>query len=124
MTDAERLDALYAQVPSFNCIPGCHECCGLIPFAPAEWDRVADKREATSSTCPYVCPEGCAIYEQRPFMCRLFGTAAPLLCPRSCGPAEMLSVKEANALMNEYRELVGDCTEFYRRAVELLLKGE
>ena len=31
-------------------------------------------------------PQGCQVYDQRPLICRLFGTTASLPCPRGRGP--------------------------------------
>ena len=31
-------------------------------------------------------PQGCTVYDQRPLICRLFGTTPNLPCPRGQGP--------------------------------------
>ena len=31
-------------------------------------------------------PDGCQVYDQRPLICRLFGTTPRLPCPRGRGP--------------------------------------
>jgi hypothetical protein len=107
--DSAKLAALYAQIPAFTCLPGCTDCCGPVPFQRREWARVKDKRAAPDDRidCPYECASGCAIYAQRPFMCRLFGaTDEPrLTCPHGCGPAQKLSAAEAHRLTNAYLAL-------------------
>ncbi|KKM68975.1 hypothetical protein LCGC14_1455490 [marine sediment metagenome] len=107
MTTAQRLDALYAKIPTFECIPGCHACCGPVPFSEEEWARVPGKK-AMASSCPYVLPSGrCEIYEIRPFMCRVFGTFGGLKCPLGQGPAKLLIYREMHDLLGEYRGMVG-----------------
>ena len=101
---------LYNAIPTFRCKPGCHDCCGPVPFSKWEWDSVADKRKGNANlTCPYVNEQGrCDIYDQRPFLWRIFGaTDDPMLrCPHGCGPDKPLSAQEANELTDRYIELM------------------
>lgn len=103
--DIRRLRTL---IPTFTCVQGCSDCCGPIPFSRWEWDRVTDKRKATCLDCPYSTPHGCAIYEERPMMCRLFGAVDdPMLrCPHGCAPEKPLSADEGRRIANEYARLV------------------
>ena len=80
------LKKLRQRIPGLQCIPGCSDCCGPVVFSKTEWDRVKDKRRATSITCPYVEDGKCAIYRDRPIICRLFGTVEDLQCPHGCKP--------------------------------------
>jgi Fe-S-cluster containining protein len=59
-------------------------------------------------SCPYVLENGggCAIYDNRPFLCRLFGTIPSMPCPHGAGPEQMLSLAEERALMHDYHKLV------------------
>jgi uncharacterized protein len=101
---------LYKQIPSSICKPGCSECCGPVPFAKSEWESLADKRTATTMDCPYISETNtCEIYEQRPFLCRLYNACDdPLLkCPKGCGPEKPLSWEKARKLTNRYHELIG-----------------
>lgn len=107
MRKAERLDALYAKVPTFKCIPGCHACCGPVPFSAEEWARLPVKRVGQGQTCPYVSEKGCEVYEYRPFMCRIFGTYAGCACRYGRGPGLLLTRRGAGALLAEYRQIVG-----------------
>lgn len=109
MADTEKeLAALYAMIPEFTCLPGCTACCGPVPWAAAEWERVADKRRATSLTCPYASPAGCACYPDRPLLCRMFGAvdAPPLRCPFGRGPETPLTEAEAHEIMRRYMALL------------------
>lgn len=81
------LKSLYELVPDFECKEGCHDCCGPTAFGQIEWDQLEEKRESDELMCPYLGPEGCEIYEQRPMSCRVFGTYPEAACPHGCGPA-------------------------------------
>ena len=35
-------------------------------------------------------PNGCTVYEERPMICRLFGTTPRMACPRGRGPEPMI----------------------------------
>jgi len=101
------LQEFYNQIPSMVCKPGCSDCCGPVPFCKDEWDAVADKRPATSLNCPYICKTGCAIYPNRPFMCRLFGTLSDpkMRCPHGYAPAQLIPEGKARLLLAEYLKL-------------------
>lgn len=97
------LERLYAQIPTFKCIPGCTDCCGPVPFARIEWDRISDQRAATGIKCPYAnC--GCDIYAQRPLVCRIFGTVddKKIECPHGCRPPFLLRPEAAHVILMEY----------------------
>ena len=94
----DRLQPIYRQIPALRCVAGCGDCCGIVPWSAEEWARVADRAPdgvelqdfagcviptlPGSSVCPFF-KGGCTVYDDRPFMCRLFGTApdARLTCP-------------------------------------------
>jgi len=103
----ERHEALYKQIPGFKCKEGCCDCCGPIPFSPWEWSRVSDKRKAKSIDCPYATNGHCEIYEQRPLICRLYGTVKKMQCPHGCGPVALLSERQEVEIMKEYYHLMG-----------------
>ena len=116
MTDP--LHALYKRIPKvLGCRTGCSDCCGPVPMNAQEARVKADPppREFMGhtftplkpdcGTCAYATPEGCAIYEDRPFMCRLFATTVeePLLtCPHGAKPVHPLSAKQVAALTAAY----------------------
>ena len=88
-----------------KCLPGCSDCCGPIVFNKQEWKRVTDKRKATGLTCPYVSESGCAIYAQRPIICRIFGTVPGLPCPHGCKPDNPLSENDEKSIMGKYYKM-------------------
>jgi len=107
---AQSLDALYREIPAFECVDGCTACCGPVPFSEIEAERVGLEQieGSTELTCPFVEDGGCSVYEHRPFICRLFGTApqVPALhCPKGGTCKKPISEKRAGALTNRYLKL-------------------
>lgn len=41
-------------------------------------------------SCPHLGEGGCEVYEERPLICRLFGTTPMLLCPHGRHPEKMI----------------------------------
>lgn len=41
-------------------------------------------------SCPHLGKNGCSVYDDRPLICRLFGTTPKLLCPHGKRPDEMI----------------------------------
>lgn len=113
------LTDLYRKIPAMKCKAGCTDCCGPVPSSAAE-RRVAPKLLALDEAvhvavsggcldCAYAIAGSCAIYENRPFMCRLFGTAPEdelLRCPHGCAPDEPLTAQQAARLTGEYVRLM------------------
>ncbi len=108
MKAIKKIRALYREIPTFTCVPGCTDCCGPILFTRAEWARVKDKRMATSLDCPYSLAGKCDIYEQRPFICRLYGAADDprLTCPHGCRPEKLLTADRTGELTDAYQKLM------------------
>jgi len=96
---------LYNKIPTFECKPGCTDCCGPVPFSKWEWSRIKDKRNARGLNCPYAVNGRCDIYEQRPLMCRLYGAVETLQCPYGCGPINKLTDAQAKEILQEYMKL-------------------
>lgn len=92
-------------IPKMECKPGCHDCCGPIHFSKWEWEQIKDKRTATEINCPYIGKSGCDIYEDRPILCRLFGTVKKMECPHGCKPQKMLNLKQELSIMRQYLKL-------------------
>ena len=108
MKAIKQIQALYRQIPGFKCKPGCTDCCGPVPFSKSEWGKVKDKRCATSLDCPYSLAGKCDIYEDRPFICRLYGaTSDPgMQCPHGCKPSSPLTAGKAKELTDKYVRLM------------------
>ena len=100
LTDQGRMVLmLRAAIPTFDCVPGCHDCCG--PVMASEWEmkrlpvpvRQFSCKTSTGLDCPHLSLSGCTVYDERPLICRVYGTTPSLPCPRGQKPAKMLSPK-------------------------------
>lgn len=107
-------------IPTFECIKGCSDCCGAVPWTDAEFSRVAGRKEldnarldvgfpghvitsTASGKCPFSSSDGCAVYADRPLVCRMFGAVDdPMLtCPHGCRPPTQLGGKAAARLVKD-----------------------
>jgi len=84
------------HIPSFECIPGCHDCCGPVTTSAEEmaWLPVKSDAEHAAAlaelSCPHLGDKGCQVYAERPLICRLFGTTPRLACPNGMRPAVLI----------------------------------
>jgi len=87
---------LRENIPSFQCKPGCHDCCGPVTTSSEEMARLPVKSEAEHTTalaelnCPHLGNNGCQVYDERPLICRLFGTTPRMPCPNGGQPAQLI----------------------------------
>lgn len=99
----EQLCRIYNRIPRFECVPGCNECCVATPISKVELDRLPPKEKTGRNlVCQYSTPEGCEVYDKRPYMCRIFGTVEDLQCPAGGKARKTLTVSEGQKLTNEY----------------------
>lgn len=117
------LRMLYRQVPATSpCVAGCMDCCGPVPWTTEEAGRVqADLppgalttvvegvvtwANAATGKCVFASPQGCRVYDRRPFMCRIFGAAdAPILtCPHGVRAKRPLTDQQARRLTDAYAQ--------------------
>ena len=105
-TVSKELQALYDRIPKgFKCVAGCNLCCGPVPVCSEEIALVTteDKKKSDNSKpCVFITPQGCSIYDKRPFMCRIYGCAPELQCPYGLRPERMMTSEEASELTDEY----------------------
>jgi Fe-S-cluster containining protein len=100
---------LNKQIPSFECIEGCTDCCtfGGNPFW-TDWERgkVEDKRHEDEKVCPFVTEQGCGCYQDRPMICRLWGTTehGPR-CPHGRGPVDRLNAAKTKEIVSAWHSL-------------------
>lgn len=84
------------RIPAFECVPGCHDCCGPVTTSSEEMARLPLKSDTEHAkaldelTCPHLGEQGCNVYEERPLICRMFGTTPRLACPNGKRPAAMI----------------------------------
>ncbi|OCH18921.1 MULTISPECIES: YkgJ family cysteine cluster protein [unclassified Aliivibrio] len=97
--NGEIIEILRERIPSFECTKGCHDCCGPVTTSSEEMSRLPVKTDAEHEAaldeynCVHLGPNGCTVYEERPLICRLFGTTPRMACPNGCRPEEMIDVK-------------------------------
>lgn len=100
---------LRTLIPQFECLPGCIDCCGPTPRSKWEWDQVKDKRFMSRKRpldCPYSYNGKCDVYEDRPILCRLYGTTVDLPCPHGKSPLLPLSHEQTQAIMGRYMDIL------------------
>lgn len=94
-----RIDDLRQRIPTFRCVVGCHDCCGPVTASAAEVARLPARSEAARAAalgelnCVYLGAHGCEVYDERPLICRLFGTTPRLACPNGKRPVYMIDAR-------------------------------
>jgi len=126
------LDELRAKIPSFECIEGCADCCCYhCTMSESELIRMRERYQNIDVKAPdYICDNvqvweycmfvkpdaSCAVYEQRPMRCRLFGVTkdkgSQYACPHGCGPDEPWTEEQLLAWMREYEKLTAGQPEY------------
>ncbi|MGG5288016.1 MAG: YkgJ family cysteine cluster protein [Rubrivivax sp.] len=102
-----KIHFLRELIPSFECEPGCHDCCGPVTTSAEEMAALPRKSAEEQAAalerldCVHLGPQGCTVYGERPMICRLFGTTPRLACPRGRGPAEPIE-PEAEQLVHQF----------------------
>ncbi len=123
MTPKATIKRLRKQIPTFECIPGCTDCCGPVHAAPweesqiekhtgkeAKFRRLLNEIAASKSSfgpnvclrCPYSLNGNCGIYNDRPIICRLFGTIPEVLCPHGRRPKVLLTKEQGAKITAEW----------------------
>lgn len=106
------LQAVYDKLPKIDCQGKCWTSCGVIEMSPRERQRIKERgvkistRQEALTHEEHVCEaltadRQCAVYELRPFICRLWGVADGMQCPYGCVPERTLGRIEAYALLEE-----------------------
>lgn len=134
----ERLAELYDQVPTIRCKGSCHDACCFIDASVRERDVVErasgerlethdalapggagpqfdrDGRPLARFRCSMLTNDGrCSVYEDRPMVCRLFGTVKTNMeCHHGCRPERMLSSLDAIRLLLDSFEAGGYPTDW------------
>jgi len=100
MDDNRKIVArLRKRIPSFECVKDCHDCCGPVTTSSEEMSRLPVKTDAEHDAalnewnCVHLGPNGCEVYEERPLICRIFGTTPNMPCPNGRRPEEMIDSK-------------------------------
>ncbi len=99
---------LYARIPAFECIEGCTDCCGPVPWSAYELAAVgldSPPPERADGRCAFSLAGRCDVHEHRPLMCRLYGTVEDLRCPHGRGPLVPLPAEAGHDLVRRYKRL-------------------
>lgn len=106
---------IYAQVPEVPCKGLCQAACGPTACSAVEADAMRDngvnppalRNHPTHGpmTCSHLTDAGrCAIYANRPLVCRLYGAVRAMRCPHGCKPSRgFLDEVKARDLLAELR---------------------
>lgn len=106
------------MLPPMRCDRGCGECCGPVPVTESEYRKVVfvarakklpPKRQGI--TCPFFLDGTCAVYDARPFACRLFGHVPGMTCER--GYNTNITPSEEAKLLRSY----GNATRLLHEAL-------
>lgn len=99
-----KLEELYAKIPGSQCPEGCSDCCkNSIQMTDEERRRMGGY--TYEGECPYRTPHGCTAYQNRPFVCRIYGVSELLTCSK-CKPSRLLSPEETNELVHIYCQML------------------
>lgn len=93
-------------IPAVTCVAGCHDCCGAAPCTHWERERMGpclDTELRTAGMCPWLGPEGCTCYDERPIICRLYAVIPELRCPHGVRPRPALSPEVRASIVARYR---------------------
>jgi Fe-S-cluster containining protein len=94
--NSQKIRFFRKRISTFSCKPGCHDCCGPVTASSEEVFRLSEKSDQEHDealaqlNCPYLGENGCEIYDERPLICRLFGTTSNMSCPEERRPEEMI----------------------------------
>lgn len=119
------LAELYALCPPMDCGDCESACCGPVPFSRSEWARTGLPESVAKQTpalpgallagkgdsletlvCLFRGDDGCTIYKQRPFICRLYGCGPGLPCAKGRSPKLPLSETTMALLAGMYQQIV------------------
>lgn len=109
-TNSQKIKFFRKRIPSFECIPGCHDCCGPVTTSPEEMARLpvksAEEHDVALAnlSCPHLGENGCEVYSERPLICRIFGTTPNLVCPNGRRPEVMLDPQVEKKIYQYFAE--------------------
>lgn len=107
------LEQIWSGIPSVECKGLCQESCGPIAMSNLEDSRIrqggfvipsmAEALDALARGEDYYCPAlvdgSCAVYDDRPTICRLWGATRSMPCPHGCTPPDALTQEESHELL-------------------------
>lgn len=95
-----KISKIYEKIPHSKCKKGCFHCCtNMIQFTPSELKAMGGYEY--NGVCSHLKDGKCSIYENRPFVCRIYGTSELLKCD-NCSPKKFLNEQETIELVHQY----------------------
>lgn len=119
----ERLEELYAGLPSVQCKGWCHNSCTAIDLSRLERSRIRERgfelpppmkqerllrliTEDRTPRCPALSAVNtCRVYDVRPLICRAWGVAEGMPCQYGCLPDGNLSDAAVARMLFEIERL-------------------
>jgi hypothetical protein len=112
-TDGPAITDIWSAIPPVACKGLCQDSCGPIAMSNDEDSRIrrrgfeippmAEALAALDRGEDYYCPAlvdgSCAVYEDRPTICRLWGVTESMPCPHGCTPEQALTREESHELL-------------------------
>jgi len=108
--NSQKIRFFRERIPAFECISGCHDCCGPVTTSTDEMARLPVKSAAehdaalANLSCPHLGINGCQVYAERPLICRLFGTTPRLACPNGRRPDRMIDPRIETKIFQFFAE--------------------
>ncbi len=117
------LAAVYARVPALICKGRCADACTRIDASEIERQILRDRgielppsvrhpqhlaliAQGEVGRCPALGPlNTCTVYEDRPLVCRSFGTWRTSACEHGCVASRMIEVAEFGELVSEIESI-------------------
>jgi Fe-S-cluster containining protein len=101
----QKLHQIYRRIPSVKCKGLCTDNCTVLGMSEGEYQnmtRTGGKEPAINPdlSCNYLENGRCSIYNERPAICRIYGTAEFLLCPYGCKRERTLSPQDGFAILD------------------------
>jgi Fe-S-cluster containining protein len=95
-------------LPTLVCQRKCQASCGPIRATQREREHILRTHgrmlgvDHTGRRCRLLTDDGaCAVYADRPMICRLYGLVESMRCPHGCAPERWLSEAEAFTALSE-----------------------
>lgn len=111
-----QLQAVWDEIPDAGCKGLCADACGPVGASPVEIALIEargvnleDPANALldvvmgheAKDCPALVDGRCSVYDIRPTICRLYGSAEPLQCEHGCVPVGgLLTPEQSHRILN------------------------
>ncbi len=111
----KQLDALYAELPAFECQGHCADICRTTLMMSARERARMEKahgpvKARMSGWCSMFDTETrrCKAHALRPMLCRLWGLSTDMRCPYGCEPERYLTPEEEVDFLKRAEEIGGN----------------